>query len=163
MGVPLERHFWGEKWTDGAAFLAAIRDRLQASREVRGIQVDDGWQADRDISVQIGRWSWLDLRAVVEDHGSGRLGRLGFRLRLAPLGALTLVALQVALAIGAVAAIPGGTYAAVAPALGGTGLLVVTWTWSTARTLAAATRSILQAATSCEMQPLHAAPERAMA
>ena len=31
-----------------------------------------GGPTDRDVSVLVGRWAWLDGRALVEDHGAGK-------------------------------------------------------------------------------------------
>src|SRR4029453_9785021 len=41
-------------------------DWLRQSRAVRTIEVDEGWSDDRDVSVFVGRWAWLDIRALVE-------------------------------------------------------------------------------------------------
>ena len=37
----------------------------------RSIDVDDGWSRERDVSVSVGRWGWLDLRALIEEHAGG--------------------------------------------------------------------------------------------
>ena len=38
-------------------------------RPARYVDVDDGWHHERDVSVALGRWGWLDLRAFIEEHG----------------------------------------------------------------------------------------------
>ena len=49
-----------------------ITDWLRRSRAVHTIEIDEGWSDDRDVSVFVGRWAWLDIRALVEDHGAGK-------------------------------------------------------------------------------------------
>ena len=52
------------------------------SRAVRTIEIDEGWSDDRDVSVFVGRWAWLDVRALVEEHGGGKaLLRVSTHLR----------------------------------------------------------------------------------
>jgi GT2 family glycosyltransferase len=86
-GVGPARRFWGETWTDAPTVLASIRDRLQQARSTRAVKLDDGWQMSRDISVQLGRWTWMDLRVLIEDHGSGKgLARVDRRVRMVPSG-----------------------------------------------------------------------------
>ena len=71
--------FWSDAWTSGDTLLTRLIDRLRTLRGGRGIQVDDGWRCDRDVSVALGVWGWAHLQALVEDHGS--LGCL-FRVRV---------------------------------------------------------------------------------
>lgn len=74
--------YWSERWTSGEKLLTHILNRLRSAPATRLLEVDDGWQVSRDISVSVGPLIWLDLRALVEDHGSGRcLVRIGERLR----------------------------------------------------------------------------------
>ena len=75
-GLSVETRFWSEQQISVEFLLAKLTDWLRLSRSVDLIEIDDGWHADRDLSVAIGRLTWLDLRALVEDHGGGR-GRKG--------------------------------------------------------------------------------------
>lgn len=94
--------YWSERWTSGEKVLTQILNRLRSARASRTLEVDDGWQADRDISISVGPLMWLDLRALVEDHGSGRcLVRIAQRLR--PTGAA--MVLGVAMAVWLVAGV----------------------------------------------------------
>ena len=68
-GVRIEERFWGHAWTTGEAVLTCVVNRLRGQRPTRYIAVDDGWQLDRDVSVPVGTWAWMDLRALVEDTG----------------------------------------------------------------------------------------------
>jgi hypothetical protein len=74
---------------------------MRGTRLARMLEVDDGWQPTRDISVSVGARTWLDLRALVEEHGGGRcLVRIGHTLRPRALPAAGLVGLAASLAGG---------------------------------------------------------------
>ena len=80
-GAPQER-FWSETWISSDALLTELTGLLRASRPARAVQVDDGFHADRDLSVSVGKWGWLDVRSLIEEHGGARcLLRVGLRLR----------------------------------------------------------------------------------
>ena len=65
-------------------------DWLRRSRAVRTIEIDEGWSDDRDVSVLVGRWAWLDVRALVEEHGGGKaLLRVSTHLRPTSFGVVT--------------------------------------------------------------------------
>ena len=68
-----EDRFWSETWTSADRVLPQLTDWLRRSRAVRTIEIDEGWSDDRDVSVLVGRWAWLDVRALVEDHGGGKV------------------------------------------------------------------------------------------
>ncbi len=77
-----EETFWGETWTSHHSLLSEITGLLQAVRPARHVEVDDGWHLERDVSVALGRWGWLDLRAFIEEHdGPKVLLRVTTRLR----------------------------------------------------------------------------------
>ena len=85
-GYVAEDRFWTESWTSTERVLAQVTDWLRRSHAVHAIEIDEGWSDDRDVSVFVGRWAWLDIRALVEDHGSGRaLLRVSTHLRPAEL------------------------------------------------------------------------------
>ena len=47
---------------------------------------------DRDVSVFVGRWAWLDVRALVEEHGSGKaLLRVSTHLRPTSFGIVSAI------------------------------------------------------------------------
>ena len=72
IGGRVEDRFWSERWVGGHALLEKMTDWLRSSRVADVIEIDDGWRPHRDISVAVGRWAWLDLRFLVEDHAGGR-------------------------------------------------------------------------------------------
>ena len=83
-GTP-PRRFWSETWIAAEALLTQLTARLERAREVRTVEIDDGWQADRDLSVGLNRWVRLHLRVLVEEHREGRcLVRLARRLHPTP-------------------------------------------------------------------------------
>jgi hypothetical protein len=64
-GNVTEDRFWSEVWTSSDRVLTQFADWLRRSRAVRTIEIDEGWSDDRDVSVFVGRWAWLDIRALV--------------------------------------------------------------------------------------------------
>ncbi|HVQ13723.1 MAG TPA: glycosyltransferase [Vicinamibacterales bacterium] len=98
-GAPQER-FWSETWTSSDALLTELAGLLRAARPARAVQVDDGFRADRDLSVSVGKWGWLDVRSLIEEHSGARcLLRIGLRLRPTMLGVVLALSLLVALLI----------------------------------------------------------------
>lgn len=97
-GSITEDRYWSETWTSTERVLTSLTDWLRRSRAVRLIEIDDGWSHDRDVSVLVGRWAWLDVRALVEEHQSGRtLLRISTYLRPTSFGIVTAVAFAAAL------------------------------------------------------------------
>ncbi len=103
-GGAFEQHFWSESWIDSSALLARIVDQLRCSRVAGDIEVDEGWWTNRDLSIGITTDIRLDLRTLVEDHGSGKcLFRAAVHLRGAWL-------IAVLVGIAASAAVSGATH-----------------------------------------------------
>ncbi len=81
-GGSVEWALWSESWLAPPAFLTALASSLRAARPARRVHVDEGWHADRDLSMAVGRWGWLHVRTLVEEHERGRcLCRVGARLQ----------------------------------------------------------------------------------
>ena len=145
-GRCVERQYWGELWTEPGVWLSTILRHLRSARVGRALDVDDGWQPMRDLSVGIGRSSWLDLRGLVEDHGSGkRFARLEMRLRFTRFGRLAIGLLTVLLAAGlAFGRIALGTMASW-PVLAGIAVAAIVigrWIWLVTRLVAATDRAV---------------------
>ena len=158
-GTVIEDPFWSESWTSADRFLSLLTDWLRRSRAVRAIEIDDGWSGDRDVSVIIGRWGWLDVRVLVEEHGSGRtLLRVGTHLRPTTLGMVSAVGLGIALLVAAAAGLtlrwPLAGAATAALTLFIIGLMV----WRTAQTTAILRRAVQRVATGQSMVAMPAAP-----
>jgi GT2 family glycosyltransferase/DNA-binding beta-propeller fold protein YncE len=97
-GSVTEDRYWSERWTSTDRVLAQVTDWLRRSRAVRVIEVDEGWAHDRDVSILAGRWAWLDLRALVEEHAAGKsLLRASTHLRPTGFGVLAAFAIGAAL------------------------------------------------------------------
>ncbi len=80
---------WSERWVDRAGLLTRITRGLEARAVGRAIDAHDTWQQERDLAVATGRWGWLDLQTLLEEHEKGRcMFRIGARHRLAPFGTL---------------------------------------------------------------------------
>ena len=82
VGRTVEWAFWSETWMAPPPFLTALASSLRAVRPAWRVHVDEGWHADRDLSMAVGRWGWLHVRTLVEEHERGRcLCRIGARLQ----------------------------------------------------------------------------------
>lgn len=103
--------FWSEQWVDRADLLTRITRRLETASVGRAIDAHDTWQQERDLAVATGRWGWLDLRTLLEEHGQGRcLFRVTARHRLTPFGATA----GAVVAVGVAASLLAGSVAAAA-------------------------------------------------
>ncbi len=99
-GGVTENQYWSERWTNTERLLTQFTEWLRKSRAVRAIEIDQGWSPDRDISVLVGRWAWLDTRALVEEHSAGRaLLRMNMSLRPTTAGAVSAVAIAAAVVV----------------------------------------------------------------
>jgi hypothetical protein len=96
-----ERSFWSESWVSHTVLLTELVGVLRASRPAQIVDVDEGWRPDRDLSLAIGRWGWLHVRTLVEEHEHGAcLFRVRARLRPSFAGTLRGVTLAVLVAGG---------------------------------------------------------------
>lgn len=94
--------FWSESWLSRETLLSRIVERLRSTRVATALEIDDGWDSTRDVSLQLGQWGRLDVQMLVEEHERGRvLVRIARRLRVTPFfGAVvaSLIALTLAMA-----------------------------------------------------------------
>ena len=96
-----EQAFWSAAWTSHTTLLTELVGVLSASRPAQRVEVDEGWRPDRDLSLGIGRWGWLHIRTLVEEHEGGAcLFRVRARLRPSFVGTLRGLTLAVLLAGG---------------------------------------------------------------
>ena len=155
MGGVAEWSFWSESWTAHSTVLTELASALRASRPARRVDADDGWHADRDLSIAVGRWGWLHVRALIEEHAAGRcLWRVGARLRPSVQGTVQALLLAVLLVGATSAAIalrwPSITAAAVVTAIA----LFASAAWQTMRTVAVLERALARVTTRAGMLPL---------
>ena len=150
-----EQRLWGERWVSAESLLTQVVKKLRQSRDIGTIEIDDGWRADLDVRIAVGLWVWLDLRTLVEDHGSGTcLVRIARQVR----PGLLLMATGVVLTAGLL-----GGIATVAPAYwpllagGWAALLVASATrmlWRLARVVMAVDAAIEDTAAAAALQPM---------
>ena len=96
-----ERSFWCQSWVSHTVLLTELVGVLRASRPAQIVDVDEGWRPDRDLSLAIGRWGWLHVGTLVEEHEHGAcLFRVRARLRPSFAGTLRGVTLAVLVACG---------------------------------------------------------------
>jgi O-antigen biosynthesis protein len=142
-GALTEELFWSETWTSADCLLSELTDWLRRSRAVHSIEIDDGWSDDRDVSVFVGRWAWLDIRALSEDHGSGRtLIRVSTHLRPTSFGVVTAVGLGAGLVVAAGAGLSLRWPLAGAATAALTLLLIALTAWRTAQATAIVRRAV---------------------
>jgi GT2 family glycosyltransferase/DNA-binding beta-propeller fold protein YncE len=161
-GNVTEDRFWSETWTSASRVLSELIDWLRGSRAVRVIDVDEGWSDDRDVSVFVGRWAWLDVRALAEEHAGGKtLVRISTHLRPTTFGFVSAIGLGAALLVGAATGVAlrqplAGTIAAVLSVL-----LIALVGWRTAQTTAIVRRGIARVTIGSGMVAMPPAPSRA--
>jgi GT2 family glycosyltransferase len=149
-----ESRFWAERWIGAETLLSKMTDRLRRSPLAHAVEIEDGWLTGRDVRVTIGRFAFLDLRVLVENHGANRsLIRIGHRLQLSAVSivaALAAAVWPIARLQGVASLTPG---AAALFSLFGV-LLAAIGLWRITRTLSVA-RGVLSAlAPEVDMQPL---------
>ena len=149
-GTPQER-FWSETWIASDALLTELTGALRAARPARAVHVDDGFHADRDLSISVGKWGWLDVRALLEEHGGARcLLRVGLRLRTTLLGIALSLSLMLALLVARMVALEWGSIA-VALAVA---LVICRAAWQTSSAVSATKAAIERAAFTVGMTPI---------
>ena len=145
-----------------SACCRGLTDWLRRSRAVRTIEIDDGWSDDRDLSIPVGRWAWLDARALVEDHGSGKsLLRVSTHLRPTILGVVGALALGLALFVAAAFGVALRWPPAGAITGGLTIVVIAAALWRTAQATAILRRSIARVTIDQGMQQMPSGPARA--
>lgn len=160
-GSVTEDRYWSEHWTSTDRFLSRLNEWLRHSHMVRTIEVDDGWADDRDVSVLAGRWAWLDVRALVEEHEKGKvLLRVSMHIRPTSVGIVAATALAAGLLASVITGValrwpPAGATAAVIS-------LAVTLfvAWRTAQATATMHRGVRAVASRLDMTPMKPGPAR---
>ncbi len=160
-GGVTEDRFWSETWTNTERVLVQLTDWLRRSRAVQVVEIDEGWSHDRDVSVLVGRWAWLDVRALVEEHASGRaLLRINMYLRPTSVGIVSAVLFSAALLGAASAGLALRWPTAGLVAAGLTIAVSVYAVWLTSQTTAIVQRGIRAVAEQGSMLPMKSARAR---
>ena len=158
-GSVAEDRFWSETWTTADRVLSELTEWLRRSRAVRTIETDEGWSDDRDVSVFVGRWAWLDVRALVESHSAGKsLVRFGTHLRPTSYGVVTAVVFGATLLVGAVYGVALRWPLAGTIVSGVAVLAVMIVAWRTAQTTAIVRRGIAKVTVGSGMVKMRSAP-----
>lgn len=150
------RAFWSESWIDHTHVLAEIVGVVRAARPAPVVEVDEGWRPDRDFSVAVGRWGWLHVQALVEEHANGKcLMRVRSRLRVSGIG--TLQALTTALGLLGLTLGLMSVHWRTGSLIGGVALLLLATriAWQTTRSVAVFDRALARVVGSTGMIPLH--------
>jgi DNA-binding beta-propeller fold protein YncE len=159
-GTVIEDRYWSESWTSTDRVLSQLTDWLRQSRAVHTIEIDDGWSDDRDVSVFVGRWAWLDIRALVEEHSAGKtLLRVSTHLRPTSFGVVSALGIAAVLLLGALA----GRFALRWPLGGaisaGLTLALIAFTiWRAAQSTAIVRRAVDRVASGLRMVPMPSGP-----
>jgi O-antigen biosynthesis protein len=160
-GTVAEDRFWTETWTSSERVLAQVTSWLRRSHAVHAIEIDEGWSDDRDVSVFVGRWAWLDIRALVEDHGAGKgLLRVSTHLRPASFGVVSALFVGVALLVVAARNVAlrrplSGAITAIS-----TLAIIIFIVWRTAQTTAIVRRAVNRVALDHKMTVMRSGPAR---
>ena len=161
-GTVTEDRFWSETWTSADRVLQQLTDWLRRSRAVRSIEIDQGWSDDRDVSIPVGRWGWLDVRALVEEHGGGKsLLRISTHLRPTILGVVSALGLGLALFLAAATGLALRQPLAGALAAGLTLVIIAVASLRTAQNAALMRRGIQKVALGQGMIEMPSGPARA--
>ena len=157
-GRERERTFWSETWIAQTAVLSELVGVLRASRPTQLVDVGDGWHSDRDLRLTIGRWGWLTVKTLVEEHARGRcLLRVSTRLRPSFVGlargAMFIAILAVVARVASELSFRGG-FSVAASVLGATVLLAARAAWQSARTAAVFDRALARVTHDARLMPI---------
>ena len=160
-----EQSFWSPAWTSHTMLLGELVGRLRAARPTQRVEVDEGWRPDRDLSLGIGRWGWLHVRTLVEDHEGGASAfRVRARLRPSFVGTLRGLSLAVVLAVGT-----GASMALYTPSVGvvvaaaASAAIAARAAWQITRTATVLDRALAHVTTAAGLLRLPWAPPAAAA
>jgi GT2 family glycosyltransferase len=159
-GGRTERSFWSESHTSHTTLLTELVGVLRAARPAPLVHVDEGWRPDRDLSLTIGRWGWLHVQTLVEDHERGScLFRARARLRPSFVGTVRglTVALLLAGGTSASMALHGHSVSMVVSVIAIT-VIAARAAWQATRAVAVVDRAVAHVATAAGMLALPLPP-----
>jgi len=143
--------FWSETWLSRESLLTKITERARSTRIATALEVDDGWHAQRDVSLQLGRWGRLDVQLLVEDHERGKvLVRVARRVRVTPFFAVSVAAFG---ALALLPAVSAGGWLMAAP-VAVVMALMARASWHAAATLSLADQVIATVLTEAGAMPI---------
>ena len=132
---------------------------VRAARPAPPVEVDDGWRLDRDFSVAVGRWGWLHVQALVEEHAQGKcLLRVRSRLRVSGRGTLQALTVALALTASSVALMSVHWRSGSALAIVAMAIIVARTAWQTTQAVAVFDRALTQVVEAAGMTPIDDRP-----
>jgi hypothetical protein len=155
-----EWSFWSESWTSQPALLTELVGVLRACRPAQLVHVDEGWNTDRDLSVSIGRWGWLHVLTLVEEHERGCC-LLRVRARLRPSFAGTVHGLALAVLLAGATGVSIALYrpsASVVASVFAIAALALRAMWQATRAAAVLDQAVARVTTAAGMLPLPVPP-----
>jgi glycosyltransferase involved in cell wall biosynthesis len=154
VGGSIEARFWSETWTSPDSLLREVTGLLRAARPARLVDVDDGFREDRDVSIGVGVWGWLDVRSLIEEHGGAKcLLRVGLRLRPALVGEVLALSMLLALILARAAVLVELPWVSVACVLC-VAFAASRAAWQTSAAVALARGAVQRAAITAGMMPI---------
>ena len=158
-GSSAEHAFWSERWVSAGDTLTELAGVLRAVRPAQRVDIDDGWHADRDLSVAVSRWGWLHVRSLVEEHADGRcLFRVGMLLRPSFAGAVEALTLALGLVAATSAAVALRWPLVTLVSVVAVAAIFTRAAWQTTRAIAVLERALERVIASAGMIPLPAGP-----
>jgi hypothetical protein len=150
-----ERSFWSESWTSQPSLLTELVGVLRACRPAQLVHVDEGWHTDRDLSVSIGRWGWVHVLTLIEEHERGCcLFRVRARLRPSFAGTVHGLVLAFLLAGVGVSMALYRPSASVVASMVVIGAIALRAMWQATRTAAVLDQAVARVTTAAGMLPL---------
>ena len=129
---------------------------LRACRPAQLVHVDEGWHTDRDLSVSIGRWGWVHVLTLIEEHERGCcLFRV--RARLRPSFAGTVHGLVLAVLLAGVTGVSMALYrpsASVVASMVAIAAIALRAMWQATRAAAVLDQAVARVTTAAGMLPL---------
>ncbi|MCC7125727.1 MAG: glycosyltransferase [Acidobacteria bacterium] len=155
LGFEDRRVYWSEAWVAHSTLLTETVGVIRAARPAPPVEVDEGWQPDRDFSLAVGRWGWLHTRTLIEEHARGRcLFRSSTRLRLSGTGIMQAMLSTLTFIAATIGVMSMHRASGAVLALTVLGLVLLRAAWQAARTSAALDRALWQVITDAGLVPI---------
>jgi hypothetical protein len=155
LGVTDQRAYWSENWVDHTHLLNEMVGVVRAARPDPPVEVDE-WRPDRDFSLAVGRWGWLHVQGMVEEHAQGKcLMRVRSRLRARASGMVRALTLTLALTASILALMSVHWRSGSALAIVVAAIIVARTAWQTMQAATVFDRALAQVVEAAGMMPLH--------
>jgi hypothetical protein len=157
------RAYWSESWVDHTHLLNEMVGVVRAARPDPPVEVDE-WRPDRDFSLAVGRWGFVHVQVLVEEHAQGKcLMRVRSRLRARASGMVRALALALTLTASSLALMSVHWRSGSALAIIAAAIVVARTAWQTMQAATVFDRALAQVVDAVGMMPIHNRPEPAEA